>query len=292
MTLRDDFYASARAQIASGDIDPMYPVLRRFYEAERCEREVALWRTLLYVTWYHVGSASLVWRRIPEPRPLTEGDVRGLSTGTERRGFRGNVIAATHVNALLALAQKAGGLARFVDGLVGDGGETGWARTREALQVVAWLGPWASYKWADLLKHVHGAPITANDIGVGGNSETAGPIPGMVRLTGENWRECATNIGLQKRLLGEARDAGVPFDGLDQLETTLCDFNSLCKGGYYIGHDIDAQMDHLNVATEPGLWEARATSFESRYLGEHHDWFGVRKNLRPVYAKHQRLVVL
>jgi len=283
-TLFRDYCVFAAAHVRSGDIDPMYPVLRRFYASERCEPEVALWRTLLYVTWYHVGSASKLWRRFPTPRLLTDNDVRGLSTGTERRGFRGNVLAATHANAVLTEAQRVGGLARFFASLVVDEGEQGWQRARETLQKVPWLGPWASYKWADLLKHVHGFPITAADIGVGGASETAGPIPGMVRLTGLNWRECATNVQQQKRLFARARDAGVPLDGLDQLETTLCDFNSLCKGGYYVGHDIDAQMEHLKAAPEAGLWEARQAAFPSRYLGETSGWFGVRKELKRAYA--------
>lgn len=290
MTLRDDFYRFAKAHVESGDIDPMYPVLRRFYAQEQLEPEIALWRTLLYVTWYHVGSASQMWRQFPTPRKMTEDDVRGLPTGTERRGFRGNVLAAKHINSIMDAAP--GGLLPFFELITAAGGEVGWAHTRERLQDFAWLGPWASYKWADLLKQVHRFPITASDIGVGGASETAGPIPGMVRLTGLNWKDCATNVQQQKRLLGEAQDAGVPFDGLDQLETALCDFNSLCKGGYYVGHDVDTQMDHLKHAQEPGLWEARSLSFPDRYLGERHGWFGVRKPLRTVYAKRKQLVVL
>jgi hypothetical protein len=290
MSLRTDFYFFARAQLVSGDIDPMYPVLREFYTTERLEPEIALWRTLLYVTWYHIGSAAHVWRKYPTPRALTVEDVRGLATGTERRGFRGNALAAVHVNAVLAHAP--GGLTQYFDQLTSAGGEAGWARARQELQTIAWLGPWASYKWADLLKNVHGYPITANDIGVGGNSETAGPVPGMVRLTGLTWQECARGIETQRRLLAESQAAGVPFTGLDQLETALCDFNSLCKGGYYVGHDIDQQMTQLASVPEPGLWEARGRAFPERYLGERGGWSGVRKELKSLYAKTGKLVVL
>lgn len=282
--LFDDFCRFAKAQIESGDIDPMYPLLRRFYANEELDREQALWRTLLYVAWYHVGSAEKVWRAVPEPRPLTAHDVRGLPTGIERRAFRGNTNAALFLNAALG---RAGKLASWVDSF-GEG-TRGWDRAREEIRALPWCGPWASYKFADLMKHVHGLPLEASDIGVGGASETAGPIPGMVRLTGEPWKECAQNVGLQRRLLALACDAGVPFAGLDQLETALCDFNSLCKGGYYVGHDIDDNMTKLRDSGA-GLWESRAV-FDDRWRGEVGGWFGVRKPMKTVYSKAGRVLV-
>jgi hypothetical protein len=105
----------------------------------------------------------------------------------------------------------------------------------------------------------------------------------MVRLTGQPWKRCATDVMLQRQLLLECRDRGVPFNGLDQLETALCDFNSLCKGTYYVGHDIDQQMDQLkNLGRE--WWDARKAAFPSGYLGEVSGWPGVRKELKRQYA--------
>lgn len=277
MSLFEDFCTFARAQIESGDIDPMYPLLRASYEDEALEEEIALWRTLLYVTWYHLGTANRMWQRAPEPRPLTEDEVNGLPTGVERRGFRGNVLAVRFVNGVLDAAPV--GLSAWVRSL-GDG-ESGWDRVRSELQMVSFAGPWASYKWADLLKNVHGLPLRASDIGVGGKGEKTGPIPGMVRLTGEPWQECANNVGLQRDLLKRGLAAGVPFGGLDQLETALCDFNSLCKGTYYVGHDIDVQQEHLK-GQRNDLWRARRV-FRSKYRGELSGWNGVRPELKVVY---------
>jgi hypothetical protein len=149
-------------------------------------------------------------------------------------------------------------------------------------------GPWSSYKFADLLAHVHGQPITANDLGIGGGGETAGPIPGMTLVTGSDWRRCSRDVGLQRELLGEARHRGVGFSGLDQLETSLCDYNSLVRGRYYLGHDIDQQMSALERAGSPALWEARAV-FPDAYRGELHDWFGVRKPLKAMWRDQHRL---
>lgn len=279
----EDFVLFSRAQIASGDIDPMYPVLKRFYAAEKLSPEVALWRTLLYVTWYHVGSAETVWRRFPEPTVLDPAVVISFPTGIERRGFRGVVGGALARKFVAGVLKRANfNLLQWV--LASGTGEDGWKRIRREFESVAWAGPWASYKWADLLRNVHDIAIEASDIGVGGRGETAGPIPGMVALTGKDWKQCANDVELQKSLLADARARGVGFGGLDQLETCLCDFNSLIKGHYYVGADVDMQMTHLQ-SSSPGLWEARA-AFPDKYRGElgQPTWFGVRKHLLKHYA--------
>lgn len=290
-SLFKDFCAFACGQLASGDIDPTYPVLKRFYRVEKLSREQALWRTVLYLAWYDLGSAERIWRKYPNPFLPTDSEVRGLSTGTERRSFRGNTKVLDFLGALLSRASLEGGsLEKWVDSFFVDDPTKGWDRAREELQELAFAGPWASYKWADLLKHVHDAPITASDIGVGGRGETAGPIPGMVRLTGLPWQECANDVKKQVALLKRAQDAGVPFNGLDQLETALCDFNSLCKGGYYVGHDIDTQMKHLEHVKDRGLWDARVV-FEDRFRGEvSGGWFGVRKELKTLYRDQKVLI--
>jgi hypothetical protein len=271
-----DFVTFARAHVASGDIDPMYPLLRSVYDARGLDEEHRLWFTLLYVTWYHVGSAEQVFRDHPSPRPLPPITVK---TGTERRAFRGNTKGSDFVNAVLDSC--GGSLEAFAR--VGTG-ESAWAFARERLQSIPFGGPWSSYKWADLLKNVHGRALVATDIGVGGGGETAGPVPGMVALTGLDWRRCAQDVDAQRALLARAQDAGVPFTGLDQLETSLCDFNSLMHGRYYVGHDIDDLMTKLDSANAGAIWwEARTRCFDARFLGERGGWFGVRRDLCSRY---------
>jgi hypothetical protein len=281
----EPFCRFAKAHLETGDIDPMYPVLKHLYEQQQLTLEQALWRTLLYVTWYHIGSAEKVWTIYPEPPPtdvlLLQSVI--LPTGTERRGFRGNVLAWGHLAGVMERARTRGGsLASWLLSVTHVGGTAAWDHARDEFQAVPYGGFWSSYKWADLLKNVIGYDIVASDIGVGGGGETAGPVPGMVRVTGEDWRRCARDVELQKTLLNECIARGVRFNGLDQLETSLCDFNSLCKGGYYVGHDIDVQMNHLEMSS-PALWEARAASFKPHLLGEVNGWWGVRKQLKPLW---------
>lgn len=282
MDLFQDFVRFAKAQVVSGDIDPTYPVLKEVYRAQKVSREVALWRTLIFVATYHLGFSREVWTmRAPEPRAVDFTDFAGIVTGIERRGFRGRPDHAARFVNDVYVGEADEDLCGWVDSF--GNGEAGWDRARAALQKARGAGPWAAYKFADLLAHVHDVDITASDLGVGGGSETAGPIPGMVALYqgAYSWQDCAARVDLARVLLGVCRKCGVPFTGLDQLETALCDFNSLLKGRYYVGHDIDDQMEKLK-GCGPIFWEARSV-FPDFFRGEVGGWFGIRKELRAAY---------
>ena len=275
-----DFCVFSKYQLESKDIDPVYPVLRRYYRLRGLTGEQKLWFTELYVTFYDLGSAQKVFDKYlcmaEIEDPLT------YSTGIERRGFRGNGLATEHLNSFVAAVRRYGKILSWVkSGMNSSSREESWRKMRDSYQHLRYCGPWSSYKWADLLKNVHGFKLTANDIGVGGNSETAGPIPGMVLLTEENWKRCATDVALQKDLLSRSVDAGVAFSGLDQLETCLCDFNSLVKGSYYSGHDIDIQQ--VQLPDDPVWQEARAAEIPAQTRGEIGGWIGVRKKLKALY---------
>lgn len=278
--LFNHFCIFSKAHLKSGDIDPVYPVLREVQRFRDNTREEALWHTLLYFTWYHLGSAEAALKKYPSMGIIP--DLPAWPTGIERRGFRGEVGAAKAAAMLNHIAGMGMPLADWIGSCCRGGGTEGWDRMFHAIADLPQCGTWAAYKWCDLMKNVHGYDIEAPDIGYGGGGETAGPIPGMVKLTGKDWKECATNAQAQFELLDACRLAGVPFTGLDQLETALCDFNSLTNGHYYLGHDIDKQMtDIMNLPNE--YWAAREKVFPHCCLGELNGWNGVRNHLKMVY---------
>jgi hypothetical protein len=279
--LFEDFCKFSRYQLASWDIDPTYPVLKKYYVLRGFDIETALWFTQLYVAFYHLGSAQEAFKRYPKPSKVKN---MTYPTGIERRGFRGNDLASLHLNGLYKKVEGAG-IKPGIDAFIERGKRRkSWRVLREEFQTLPYAGPWSSYKWVDLLKNVHGFKIDANNIGVGGNSETAGPVPGMVLLMDMDWRRCATDTVVQRDLLSRCIDNDVKFNGLDQLETCLCDFNSLVKGRYYSGHDVDQQMEHL--PKEKIWWEARRVAIPKRVRGEvGRRWVGVRKELKALYVK-------
>jgi len=277
------FKAFAVEHKRSGDIDPVYPVLREVHKIRDYSFEEATWHTLLYITWYHLGSCETVMKRYPKRSniPRQPGPLR---TGIERRGFRGNERGVAMINALLDnLASRS-----FTDWLMScceitettgqHYAKERWKRLARDFVSVRGNGVWAGYKWCDLVKNVLAFPITAPDIGFGGMGRMAGPVPGLVRLTGQDWKRCALDVDLQERFYEFCLCEGIPWDGLEEMETALCDFNTYRKGHYYVGHDIDLMMEQIaGIPGENDYWNARSRIFPKEYLGEEGGWFGLRK---------------
>lgn len=291
-SLFEDFIAFSKAQLASGDIDPAYPVLRMRARLDKCTREQALWRSLLHVTWYNLGSAETCWKVWKDPTPI-EGQFV-FPTGVERRGFRGPAggrKAQDFVNSVLSRAEEVApgkGLCGWLDSVVRayGVGERGWRGIREELERCAGAGSWASYKWADLLRNVHDFRIAADSILGGGDGIGSGPVAGFALV----FRVLSAPSRIEQRLAMErCINSGAAFAGLDQFETCLCDFNSLFRGHYYVGHDIDAMMTQL--AEDSGLWEARRMALPRAYLGEMNGWRGVEAARKKIYQDLKAVVV-
>ena len=288
-----DFARFGRAMILNGDIDPQFWILRYMYKKLELDRNTALWWTCIYLLYYHLGSAVQAWKRYPELDIIRKKDwSRDLPYFKQRRCFRGNEHARNQINTIVKVSD--GDLATWIDNLVGDGGELGWTRVRKAMSELPYHGPWSSYKFCDMMKFVHSYPITAPDIGTKPGA-TAGPIAGLNSLTGLDWKKCVNDNQLHRDLLQMTVDLGAPVNGLDQLESMLCDYQSLINGRYYVGHDIDRDQVQLELERRRNsvldiLWEARLHIFDERLLGELGGWSEVRSHLNKVYKDRRRII--
>lgn len=258
------------ALVRSKDLDPTYPVLKLVFKKRGFDQSTSLLYLLIYLGFYDLGETERYFQE--SKRFAVPLDTKSFNKATERRGFRGNS-KANNLFLRYEFFQK------FCEELWSCSFEPteGWKRTRGLIESFENCGSWASFKMADLLKNVLDFPITSPDFGTGGGSATAGPIPGLVRLTGLSWKECSSNIELQQNLFSKACER-VPFKGMEEMETALCDYNSFRKGGYYVGHDIDKQMEMFKNL--PAVyWETRREVFGEEFLGELNGWTGVRKHL-------------
>lgn len=256
----------------SGDYDPNYLLLRYVFD----KRDYTKWQRLEHIFCFlctsHIGSGELLYQRVQETGRI--GDTTNVVKNTQRRGFRGNNDAAKFFNASQQITVA------LVESIVnGYSPEDAWINLRRLFENLPQAGPYHSFKFCDLLKYTMGYKITSPDVGVGGASKSAGPIPGLERLTGKTWKQCATDIVLQKFVYRKAKEAGVPFPGMEEFETCLCDFDKFMKGRYYVGANLDGQMDHLK-GIDKVYWEGRRAIFPTKYLGELGGWFGERKELR------------
>lgn len=285
--LLTDLAAFARLQLASGDIDPTYPVLRNLYAHLGLSRDAALWCTALYVAYYHLGSAVETFLAQPEPS-LPRGALLHLPTGIERRGMRDRACLRAHLEGWVALTR--GGVAAWLDAGLDADPLANFHRLWDRLLAVPFNGRWAAFKWCDLLLNVHAFPLAFPDMRL---AECSGPRAGLLLLLGlpEASRPsvAALNRGamMLRNALADLYDVALPWE---QLETILCDFHGMAHGRYYPGHDIDEMQERidrsaLSPATRTALYAARAASFPAAYLGEVGGWHGVDKQRNTLYRR-------
>jgi len=289
--LYTDVKTFARAMLASRDLDPIYDVLRALYYALDLAGETALWFTALYLAYYNLPSALVAFRAVPEPGYIPDR-LLSLPIAVERRNLLGGRISR-HIADYLAYWRLYGSQAKFIT--------RGWAvdpwqnflRFWETAQRPWGNGRWAAFKWADLLKNVHGLLISAPDMRL---ADCTGPVEGLQRLY-----DTTTEDVLALNYLGNNLRDRLAYDGLlldwEQLETVLCNFKSLAKGKYYVGHDIDElqeRIDHapyLDRGDRRLLLEMRRRALPLVYLGECCGWQGIQRDRMGAYAERGAILV-
>lgn len=289
--LREDYFRWHPAQVATDDIDPVYPVLRTVADLSAFDDERRAWMVFCHVVYYYPGSTFAAQRRMPylDDMPdsadgLAEAGLLSLPTGTERRGHRPKQPLIDH---LLGLRESMpdGAWAWAQAAAVGSTPEERWTALSEALVGLRGNGRWAAYKTAEMLQKVCGLSVAAPDAG---HRHSSGPRKGLELLephcpTGNTARDIEELDALTELWADVLQEADIA-----QVETSLCDFNSLVRGRYYLGHDIDSMLEafrnpRVASAVPTEAWEARSEVFGSRFLGEHKDWDGVRRELKNVY---------
>jgi hypothetical protein len=300
----DDFVTFGRLMIASRDLDPLYDVLVSLYEAKGLNEERRLWFTALYLAYYNLPSAAAAFYVVPSLRHFEEYAmhdsvvsevIKGYPTGIERRGLRGGKVIdhlRDYARQVKVIGTQLGWLATAFrpHSTPEENYEDFWN-----LAQVPWgNGRWAAYKWAELLKTVHRYPLAAPDLRL---PFCSGPKEGLCWLFGEEKNAPVEHLNM----LAEALKLRLEVAGLhvswEELETLLCNFNSMRKGKYYVGHDIDELQVRLYQANawfpEPSelqwLWKAREDALPREYLGEMNNIMtpeAIRErmhNLKPYY---------
>jgi hypothetical protein len=264
-----------QAEIDTGDVDPVYPVLKEVARLREWSAEETVRAVFLHVAYYDLGSALLAmdyW-----PRRLTE-----LPCGTERRGHRTPARLAKHLDALDAwMADHSAG------DYVTDSPVESFNALVAAVGQIPGNGRWASYKTAEMLWKVAGLELDADRLEIEGSS---GPAAGLMLLA----PDVRPTELLAKLLISDLSASLAAPVRPEQVETTLCDFHALFTGRYYVGHDIDQMLAQLvradqSLSVRAGL-AARASVLPWAYLGEHHGWLGPDAQRRRVFYDTGRIV--
>ncbi len=311
---RADMQTFGHELIASGDIDPAYPVLKwlaaTYAGDKRAGQNVEvewLWLTYLYLAYYSLPSALAAFSRVGFPGvedvEANAGYLADLPCGVERRGNRGGRVVPflletlRHVN----INASSGDLPTwkafyewFKDPaldpyLARMGAKARYNQVIGRLEAIKGNGRWAAFKWADLMKNVLGYGIAAPDTGM---KDSTGPLDGLKYVydlpEDASW-ELLTDA--ERTALMDCMDAGAV--DWEQTETILCNYGSLAKGNYYLGHDIDEQLQGVREARQrreisaghlTSFLDAREASFPKSYLGERVGRDRVDRNRKKAYA--------
>jgi hypothetical protein len=279
-SLYRDFRDFATTQLASGDIDPAYPVLRSVAAQAGLSEDAALWLSFLHVAYYNIASAVIAFSHHPEPYPSLGETLLHLPTGVERRGHRDYLRLHRHILCYwMALAAQAegSGLRYWTEGITANLSANFLTVYHRASRLYG-NGRWAAFKWAEVLKSVHDIAMTfPDDMCL---TDERGPRYGLRVLYG--LRDYPDGIAFAADdLLRRMREDGYPGLQPEQLETLLCDFGSMVNGHYYPGHDIDQQIEQINradwsLAQGGEVWRnrlsyARYKSFPEDFLGHEVD---------------------
>lgn len=279
----DDF---AHWHVASGDVDPVYPVLGCITGYLDLDAEDCLALVLLYVAYYNLSSALQAWLDgWRYGKPLTDAQLR-YPTGTERRAHRDVRQFVKHMDSLNRC-----GLDWFSPGPDALTPVLRWRSIQRRLEAVHGNGRWAGYKTGEILDTVLEWNCPPPDAG---HAHSSGPrkgladlFPAAAEITGNDPASVLALDGLTDILVDRW---AIP---VAQVETVLCDWHSTVNGHYYVGHDIDQMLEQATRLASPPVLEliaaGRADSFDERWLGEASDWDGVRPALNRLYVDEHRI---
>lgn len=246
-----------RKLILSGDLDPVYNALYQMSLAPD-----HLYRFLLaYACYYHVGFACYVselkgdtfWQTMfTAARNEVLSPVGGRwPRGSERRHFRGaqGIRATNELHASYPRPEM------FLEALGRNTISASGVRSVESVfyevQRHRGFGDWISFKLADLLDRVVGAPVQFDNAHI---FMFDSPVKGALMAL-ESWgfptvpegpgnqveRNCAYVVD---RLIAEFSDLPAPPSGnrpvnVQEVETVLCKWKTHRGGRYAVGHDIE-----------------------------------------------------
>jgi hypothetical protein len=244
-----DLTIFARAELASGDIEPWAAVLAAAHALRLVDAEGAAWAVKLYNAYDDLASAWQVAARWPGPAAwAADPDTTAAAAfpcSRERRNLRGGLVRR-HLDSYTRALAVAG---TTQAGWLGEAYPPGTPPEAAFGALLGWLrqvwgvGRQTAFEWAEFAGKVLHLPVTAPDACLW---ESSGPRESLERIYGQG--APAPSRGWLDDAAGRCRDhlaaAGVRLPWWD-FETVICDFNVMRKGRYYPGQHLAMIRDEI-----------------------------------------------
>ena len=300
--LLEDFIEFSQAQYDCLDYDPFHPMLVHLGKGRTVEER--LWLSMLYMAFYNIGSAWVVFKNTDVLGKLPAW-AEYMPVGVQRRNLYGGLVIK-HIESFCWLSKKYGSILSYLTKGFGGDEKVNWTTLKQNVGEAWGNGRWSVYTTSELYQKANKLVVLPWDIM---NDGSSGPRAGLIRLhglTGEPTVELLDRLA--DRLFAIARKRittnifYLPKNHYDygMLESQLCDFNSMCKGLYYVGRDIDRDQERIRAAENRlrlmgmplpmyEVWEARKAVFDHRHLGEFNGWLGRREEAKKFYVRTGRV---
>lgn len=304
----DDFLKFSQIQYNCLDYDPFHPMIQHF--TKNMSDEKGLWLSTLYMAYYNMGSAYIAFKNTPVLTDLSK-DMEKLPIGVQRRNLRAPGLMGKYFHLFNKQVKHFGSIRTLLTHNFTDDLEKNWLTLMDNLNSVWGNGRWSSYTLGELYHKANNIPVIPCDIM---NDGSSGPRAGLQYVMGEvpftDKKDVLIKLDAKADELFDIMKGKIktkiPYlskNHLDHamMESELCDFNSLRKGRYYVGRDVDRMQERINkadsVCKELGidrkpikkLWKAREELFDHRYLGELNGWDGRTKYANHFYKKHGKI---
>lgn len=308
---QDDHFIEFSKQILdSWDVDPVYPVLKKYFEMENYSLEEKLFGVHVYLTYYNVfwtiatlkalrGNFNFEsWRQLEFVQNKT------AKFGSDRRGIRAyglNVVLPMFSSFFKDYTTQE---EYYIKPLTNDKRKN-YEINKDLVLAVPHNGSWAAYKHIDLLTHSADVPIECTDWWVKGRAfggkqlvvdwELGGGKLGKV--VKETPEVVARINDFADRWTAKFQEVIDPTITYDKSETCACKYHALYGRTYYAGHDIDKMQEEImksgyfDKEIADLMYHLREECFDKKHLGEHSGWEGVRKELKGTLTFNSNTVV-
>jgi len=299
------FIRFSQRQYDALDYDPFHPIFK--YVSDNASKEGGLWASTLFMAFYNDGSAYLAFKN-HKPLQDMKPDFSKLPIGLQRRNLRGGLIDK-YFYMFNRQVKRYGSIFKFLTHNFTGDKRKDWYLLQETLNSVWGNGRWSSFTLGEMYQKVNGLPVLPCNLM---NENSSGPRAGLELLMGKA-------VSKQKdKMLQELNDkADVLFKRAKKkiktnipylrkghydyamMESQLCDTQSLLKGRYYIGRDIDRSQEliidsykvakqlDLKADTINELWNIRSEVFPHEMLGELNDWVGRDRQALTFYKEYK-----
>ena len=258
----EQFLRFAELLHSSTDIDPVYPVLKELYRYWELSPVQSLWVSALYLGYYHLGSALKAYSICSTSRclPTQLIELCNLPIGMERRGLRGGHIEKYLAGCSANNWPNVDAYKTLDTELLTEN----YTMLRAQVRQLPYIGPWAAFKWLELLREVHEQPLVAPHMFL---HESSGPLAGLeivMDISRDDLIACERAAEELQRITGYS---------WERLETCLCDFHSYTQGRYRIGMKIAKMLTEMKeVLLEKDVlsdvMKARRQTLNNDYLTE------------------------